>query len=162
MRIWVSVFCVTLTPTNIVPLVVPLFSRLGAVRRLLFRTVSQTQVNYRDSSLSVGRAGRVQGGDRLPWVELEAGGDNFAPLTSLKWQVHLYGEAEPRVSEACAELGVRLHTFAWRPGMRRAGLENAALYLVRPDGYVALADPRADPAMLRQYFADRGWKLVGT
>jgi hypothetical protein len=32
----------------------------------------------------------------------------------------------------------------------------AALYLVRPDGYVALADPRADPARLRQYFDERG------
>jgi hypothetical protein len=26
--------------------------------------------------------------------------------------------------------------------MRRAGLQNAALYLIRPDGYIALADPR--------------------
>jgi 2-polyprenyl-6-methoxyphenol hydroxylase-like FAD-dependent oxidoreductase len=148
--------------TRIVPLVVPWFSGLGAVRRLLFRTVSQTQVNYRDSSLSAGTAGKVHGGDRLPWVELGPGEDNFAPLTSLKWQVHVYGEVQPGVNEACGELGLPLHAFSWRPGMRSAGLEAAALYLVRPDGYVALADPRADPETLRQYFADRGWRqLVG-
>lgn len=148
--------------TRIVPLVVPWFSGLEAVRRLLFRTVSQTRVNYRDSSLSAGTAGRVHGGDRLPWVELGSGEDNFAPLTSLKWQVHVYGEAQRRLSEACAELRLPLHAFAWQPGMRRAGFENAALYLVRPDGYVALADPGADPARLRQYFVERGWRqLVG-
>ena len=142
--------------TRIVPLVVPILFRLGAVRRLLFRTVSQTQVNYRDSSLSAGLAGRVRGGDRLPWIELASGEDNFAPLTSLKWQVHVYGEARSGVSEACAELRLPLHVFAWQPGMQRAGLQNAAVYLVRPDGYVALADPRADTQRLRQYFSERG------
>jgi hypothetical protein len=106
--------------------------------------------------LSAGTAGGVHGGDRLPWIELGPGKDNFAPLTSLKWQVHVYGEVQPRVSEACAELGLPLHAFSWQPGMRSAGLENSSLYLVRPDGYVALADPRADPATLRRYVADRG------
>jgi hypothetical protein len=142
--------------TRIVPLVVPFFSRIGAVRRLLFRTVSQTRVSYRNSPLSVGVAGKVHGGDRLPWVQLGSGEDNFAPLTSLKWQVHVYGEAGSEVREACAELGLPLHFFAWQPEMRRAGFQNAAVYLVRPDGYVALADPRADPERLRQYFAERG------
>jgi 2-polyprenyl-6-methoxyphenol hydroxylase-like FAD-dependent oxidoreductase len=142
--------------TRIVPLVVPILFRLGAVRRLLFRTVSQTQVNYRDSSLSAGSAGRVRGGDRLPWIELASGEDNFAPLTSLKWQVHVYGEAGSGLGEACAELRLPLHVFAWQQGMQRAGLQNAAVYLVRPDGYVALADPRANTQRLRQYFSERG------
>ena len=147
--------------TRIVPLVVPLLFRIGAVRRLLFKTVSQIQVNYRDSSLSAGTAGRVHGGDRLPWVELGSGDDNFAPLTSLKWQVHVYGEVQRGLSEACAELRLPLHVFAWQSGMRRAGLQNAALYLVRPDGYVALADPRADPERLRQYFVEHGGRHGG-
>jgi 2-polyprenyl-6-methoxyphenol hydroxylase-like FAD-dependent oxidoreductase len=141
--------------TRIVPLLVPIVSRLGAFRRLLFRTVSQTQVNYRNSSLSAGRAGKIHGGDRLPWVELGSGEDNFAPLTSLEWQVHVYGEAQSSVREACAELRLPLHVFAWQSEMRRAGLQNGAVYLVRPDGYVALADPSADPARLRQYLNER-------
>jgi 2-polyprenyl-6-methoxyphenol hydroxylase-like FAD-dependent oxidoreductase len=145
-----------LVRTRIVPLVVPLFFRIGAVRRLLFRTVSQTQVNYRSSSLSAGAAGRVRGGDRLPWVELASGEDNFAPLTSLKWQVHVYGEPGSGVAEACAELQLPLHVFEWQQKMRRAGLQKATLYLVRPDGYIALADPGADPERLRQYLSERG------
>ncbi len=140
--------------TRIVPLMVPLFFRIGAVRRLLFRTVSQTQVNYRDSALSAGAAGKVRGGDRLPWVVLGSGEDNFAPLTSLKWQVHVYGEVGRAVDEACAELRLPLHVFAWQPAMRRAGFQSGAVYLVRPDGYVALADPSADPQRLRQYFSE--------
>ncbi len=142
--------------TRMVPLLLPILSRLGAFRRLLFTTVSQTLVNYRDGSLSAGTAGKVHGGDRLPWVELGSHGDNFAPLTSLAWQVHVYGVVKRDVREVCEELRLPLHAFAWESGMQRAGLQNGASYLVRPDGYVALADPRADPNQLRKYFARRG------
>ena len=140
---------------RIVPLVAPLVFRIRAMRRFLFTTVSQTLVNYRGSSLSDGAAGGVRGGDRLPWVKFASGEDNFAPLTSLTWQVHVYGEVKQAVRDACAELQLPLHTFSWESGMQRAGLQNAALYLVRPDGYVALADPDADPERLRKYFAAR-------
>ena len=94
--------------TRLVPLVVPLLFRLAAVRRFLFRTVSQIGVNYRDSPLSEGAAGSVQGGDRLPWVETAPNEDNFAPLTALAWQVHVYGEPPRGVAEACGDLGLPL------------------------------------------------------
>jgi hypothetical protein len=138
--------------TRLIPLLVPLLFRLSPWRRFMFQTLSQIGVNYRNSPLSAGAAEAVRGGDRLPWVEMEPGHDNFAPLTSLTWQVHVYGEVRPGVAEACVELQLPLHRFAWRSGMRRAGLKRAALYLIRPDGYVALADPHADPERLRQYF----------
>ena len=114
---------------NVVPMVVPLVFRTKAVRRLMFRTISQTGVSYRGSQLSVGRAGGVHGGDRLPWVE---GEDNFVPLRSLAWQVHVYGEAAPEIEAACRERKVALHVFAWRPEIRRTGLRRDAMYLVRP------------------------------
>jgi 2-polyprenyl-6-methoxyphenol hydroxylase-like FAD-dependent oxidoreductase len=138
--------------TRFVPLIAPLLFRMAAVRRFLFRTVSQIGVNYRNSPLSAGAAGAVRGGDRLPWVEIEPGKDNFAPLASLMWQVHVYGEPRGGLAEVCAELQLPLHLFAWQQGMRRAGLLRMALYLVRPDGYVALADPHADPERLREYW----------
>jgi 2-polyprenyl-6-methoxyphenol hydroxylase-like FAD-dependent oxidoreductase len=143
--------------TQIVPLLIPILSRLPVFRRLLFTTVSQTQVNYRNSPLSAGIAGKVHGGDRLPWVALASGKDNFSPLTSVKWQVHVYGEAGSGMRQACTELRLPLHVFAWESAMRVAGLQNGAVYLVRPDGYIALADPKANPERLRRYHSERGW-----
>jgi 2-polyprenyl-6-methoxyphenol hydroxylase-like FAD-dependent oxidoreductase len=140
--------------TRVVPLIAPVLFRLAPVRRFLFHTVSQIGVNYRHSPLSAGAAGAVRGGDRLPWVETEPGNDNFAPLASLTWQVHVYGEPPRGLAEVCAELHLPLHLFAWQPGMGRAGLRRTALYLVRPDGYVALADPHAGPERLRAYLRD--------
>lgn len=138
------------------PRIAPWLLRLSPVRRFAFLTISQIGINYRNSPLSVGAAGDVRGGDRLPWVQLAAPEDNFAPLASLTWQVHVYGEPRRGVAEVCAELQLPLHLFTWRSEMRRAGLLRAALYLVRPDGYVALADLPADPERLRDYFSTGG------
>jgi hypothetical protein len=126
------------------------------MRRFFFRTVSQIGIEYHASRLSVGEAGDVRGGDRLPWMETGSGEDNFAPLASLGWQVHVYGEIRPRLVDECRDLALPLHRFAWGAGARRVGIARDALYLVRPDGYVALADEGADPATLRAYLAERG------
>jgi hypothetical protein len=128
------------------------------LRKVLFRTVSQIRIRYPQSALSEGSAGEVRGGDRLPWVE---GLDNFAPLASLDWQVHVYGDAPPALAERCAARGLPLHRFDWVPGAGEAGLRRNALYLVRPDGYVALADPDAGAARLERYLDARGLKPGG-
>ncbi len=137
----------------------PTFLRLAflsrAARRLMFRTVSQITLNYRDMPLSTGRAGKVAGGDRLPWVVV-GGADNHAPFARIGWQVHVYGAADPAVARWCDTHGLPFHVFAWDPAYRRAGLMPDALYLMRPDSYVALAAPAGGPEMLSRYFADRG------
>jgi 2-polyprenyl-6-methoxyphenol hydroxylase-like FAD-dependent oxidoreductase len=142
--------------TRLLPAAAAFLFRSTAVRRFLFRTVSQTGVRYPQSALSEGSAGAVHGGDRLPWTGAVAGADNFAPLADLAWQAHVYGDPQPGTADACAALGLALHAFAWRPTMRQAGLVRGALYVVRPDGYVALADARGDPARIGRYFAERG------
>ncbi len=143
--------------TRIVPLVLPWLFRFPPLRRFQFRTLSQIGVRYRNSTLSSGAAGEIHGGDRLPWVPASSGSedDNFAPLKSIDWQVHLYGEARSDVAHACGQLDLPVHVFPWRAEAKRTGLERGALYLIRPDGYVALADPRADPDRLRRYFDER-------
>src|ERR1700730_14165994 len=148
---------------HIVPLLIPAFFSLKTVRRFLFRTVSQTAVNYRGSSLSEGRAGTVHGGDRLPWVKTDLNGvdtDNFAPLASGDWEVPVYGDAAPEMQAMCDRRKLPLHVFPWRPEMGRTGLRRDAAYLVRPDGYVALADAEGSAAAVTSYLDAR--KLAPT
>jgi 2-polyprenyl-6-methoxyphenol hydroxylase-like FAD-dependent oxidoreductase len=143
---------------DVAPRLLPLAFASRPFRRLMFRTVSQIAVNYRGSSLSEGRAGRVRGGDRLPWVPE----DNFRPLTSLDWQVHVYGAAAAGIADVCARRGLALHTFPWSSGASLAGLQRGAVYLVRPDGYVGLADPEASPGRLEAYLKVRSIRLLGS
>jgi 2-polyprenyl-6-methoxyphenol hydroxylase-like FAD-dependent oxidoreductase len=150
----------------VLPRVIPVAFALRAVRRLLFRTISQTVINYRHSSLAEGAAGRVRGGDRLPWIALDPVSgqyrDNFAPLTALDWQVHVYGTPSPDLAAFCDQRHLSLQRFDWRPEMRRAGLARNACYLVRPDGYVALADRSVSAARLRSYLDARGLRPLAT
>jgi hypothetical protein len=148
--------------TRVLPRVLPVAVRLPSVRRLMFRTVSQIAINYRGQALSAGKVGPVEGGDRLPWVELDGGSgmtDNYAVLDGREWQMHVYGTPAAGVAEACAARGVVVRTFGWRDAMAKAGLTRNALYLVRPDGYIALADSGASPAPLvawaDAHFGDR-------
>jgi 2-polyprenyl-6-methoxyphenol hydroxylase-like FAD-dependent oxidoreductase len=141
--------------TSAVPLFAPALFRLAAVRRLAFRTVSQTMVNYREGPLSSGAAGNVHGGDRLPWV-----GDNFAKLTSLDWQIHVYGAAAADLQALADRHKMPLHVFAWHPAVKRAGLQRDAAYLVRPDGYVALANAEASAAAIAAYLNKRKIKII--
>jgi 2-polyprenyl-6-methoxyphenol hydroxylase-like FAD-dependent oxidoreductase len=136
--------------TQAVPLIAPALFKVPAMRRLAFRTVSQTAVNYRAGPLSCGAAGAVHGGDRLPWVR-----DNFAKLTSLAWQIHVYGSAASDLQALADRRNMPLHVFAWHSAMEHAGLKRDAAYLVRPDGYVGVANGAASPAAIATYLDAR-------
>ncbi|HEY6461097.1 MAG TPA: FAD-dependent monooxygenase [Polyangiaceae bacterium] len=99
-------------------------------RRFLFRTVSQTAIQYRTSAWSEGNVGWLHGGDRLPWL-----GENYAPLRSLDWQIHAYGTATAGLADRFASRRIPVHSFGTLP----RGVP--AVLLVRPDGYVAAAFP---------------------
>ena len=137
---------------RIFPLLLPRLTARVAVRRFMFRTLSQTGIKYRASDLSDGRAGSIHGGDRLPWVPPASGetADNFTSLESMDWQLHVYGEAEADLVTACADRRLPLHAFPWRDAMRASGLARNAGYLIRPDGYVAVAG--VDAGRLSKYF----------
>ncbi len=143
-----------LVRTRVAPPVLSRALTLEPVRDFMFRTVSQISLNYRDRPLSVGRAGEVHGGDRLPWVPL-AGQDNHEPLKSMAWQVHVYGHARGSLDAWCVRAGVALHVFPWTDAHAQAGLAQDALYLIRPDTYVALADGTGEPGLVQQYFTER-------
>lgn len=145
--------------TRLAPVLIPKVTAFDAVREFLFRTVSQVMLNYRGGPLSRGVAGHVHGGDRLPWVRVD-GADNFAPLATMEWQVHVYGSASAELAAWCAAQNMSIHSFGWRSEYEKAGLARDALYLLRPDTYVALADASGAPDALARYFADHAIQLV--
>jgi 2-polyprenyl-6-methoxyphenol hydroxylase-like FAD-dependent oxidoreductase len=139
--------------TRVAPFLIPQVTKFEVAREFIFRTVSQITLDYRGGPLSSGSAGHVHGGDRLPWVPID-GNDNFTALSHMNWQVHVYGTCSAELSTWCAARGLLLQAFEWRAEYEAAGLARDAIYLLRPDTYVALADTTGTPGALARYFAD--------
>jgi len=145
--------------TRIAPFLIPKVASFDAVRDYMFRTVSQIMLNYRGGPLSRGVAGQVHGGDRLPWVSV-GGPDNFLPLATTAWQIHVYGSPSPELASWCAIYDVPMHVFSWRAEHEAAGLARDAFYLLRPDSYVALADSSGALDALDRYCRDCDIRLI--
>ena len=145
--------------TRLAPVIFPTLVRLPVARRFLFRTVSQTATTYRGSLLSEGSVEKIRGGDRLPWVQLSDGHDNYESLKSLAWQVHVYGTPRRGVKETCASLHLALQIFPWTTETEHAGFTRSAVYVIRPDGYVGIADEGTAPQKWSEYFTRRGIRV---
>ncbi|HRI19019.1 MAG TPA: FAD-dependent monooxygenase, partial [Burkholderiaceae bacterium] len=97
-----------LVRTALLPLVLPVATDFEAVRRMIFRTVSQIRINYRESPLSDGRAGELHAGDRLPWVAVPGGGSNFDALRARCWRLQVYGTPQAALEAAAARAALPL------------------------------------------------------
>ncbi len=132
--------------TRIVPHAIHLLLGFELSRRTGFRMLGQLEIEYRTSRLSEGRAGELHAGDRLPWVP-NATADNFEPLATRQWQLHIYGAATQAVTEA----GLPVHVFPFSEAAKAAGFARDAIYLIRPDGYIGWASADADVTSLAHY-----------
>src|SRR3546814_10606593 len=86
----------------------------------MFRLISQIMINYESSPLSVGSAGKVKGGDRLPWASWD-GRDNYGSLDAIDWQLHVYGAAQAELKACCKKIGIPLYEFDWHAAHKEAG-----------------------------------------
>jgi 2-polyprenyl-6-methoxyphenol hydroxylase-like FAD-dependent oxidoreductase len=135
--------------------------RRGGLPNTFFGIIGQIGIAYPRSPLSGGRAGRVRGGDRLPFVPLGTS-SNFAALRDAAPQIHVYGTPAPGLRDWCARHpAFHLHTFPYTRAARAAGLAEGATYLVRPDGYVSLALAEFDEVKLSRMLREGwGWRSV--
>lgn len=141
------------------PAVASIVFRFTAVGQFMFRTVSQTQLNYCQSPLAGGEAmGKVRAGERLPWA-VGSDGDNYSTITEIKWQVHVYEPPKEPLVEWCRTNKIDLHHFDWDDSYQKAGLVQNAVYLLRPDSYVAMVVPQDRISQLDEYFRDHSLEL---
>lgn len=134
-------------------------TRYNVILKIMFRTVSQVRIQYHESSLSSGSLGKIKAGDRLPWVQTSSG-DNYEPLKSLDWQIHIFGKASEDLKKSLVKknsnIELKLVEFEWTEKAEAQGFFKEALYLVRPDGYIALVSATQEFQILIHYFLSIG------
>src|SRR5438093_1987621 len=154
--------------TRVVPKIMAFLMGLNWVQRLVFRTISQIGIRYRNSSLSETLAGlpaaAPRAGDRFPWLRLKfrpngPTEDLFGKLDDTRFNLIVVGQASP--PGGVSELGemVRIHEVPSDPAndreLARAHVPRPSFYLLRPDGHVGLAGTRWDGAAATRYLSER-------
>jgi hypothetical protein len=137
------------------------------IQKFAFRTVSQTGINYRKSSLSKTLdalpLNAPQCGDRFPWLHLRlhAGGpveDTFRAFDDLHFNLVAFGQSAPASSDLGYGDIVRTWTIPSNPEndieLARVGIPQPSFYLIRPDGHVGLCGKTVDLPAIAQYLAE--------
>ncbi len=132
----------------VLPLVVPTVLPMKQVQAKMYGTLSQTSLNYRGRSLSVGGRGEVRAGDRFPWFEVDGYGV-YERLNPARFTLFAVGERAARqggMGGLPTEIPEPI-LLTDRTIYAEVGLSDG-FYLVRPDGYIGavstnLADIRA-------------------
>jgi 2-polyprenyl-6-methoxyphenol hydroxylase-like FAD-dependent oxidoreductase len=131
-----------------------------SVRRLAFRTISQTGIAYPQGPLSQTLAGvppdAPRAGMRFPWLRWSDDGgtaaDVFDRFDGRRFTLVVAGQAVPagllrgdlvNVVQVPAEASAS------------AGLAPPSFHLVRPDGYIGLAGRAVDAAAIDRYLSER-------
>lgn len=137
---------------------------LGPARRFAFRTVSQTGIHYRASSLAQSAPELPQdaprAGDRFPWLQLRfsTGGpaeDSFRKLDDLHFHLVVAGQPIPNLAISSDLL--QIHAIPSGPDndaeLTRARIPGTAFYVIRPDGHVGLAGTKLGAGVVERYLS---------
>jgi hypothetical protein len=145
---------------TLAPRLFPLLLGRAAVRRFLFRAVSQIGVTYRAGRLAVDQlGGRVRAGDRFSWFRYRDGGcerDVFDHLRPDRFVLLILG-AVAADGGALARLRSPLLdvvAIADAPAYQASGLADG-VYVVRPDGYIGYCARQFDEAAVSTYLTGR-------
>ncbi|HSP95127.1 MAG TPA: FAD-dependent monooxygenase [Thermoanaerobaculia bacterium] len=154
--------------TRILAKVMALAMRFDRIRKLVFRTISQTGIQYRQSPLSQTLPGLPdagpRAGDRFPWlrVELSADGpaeDLFQKLDDTRFNLVVIGQPAPAAGIPVLGDLLRTHVIPSDPAndrdLERANIPRPSFYLLRPDCYVGLSGTRLEVDAVTRYVSER-------
>ncbi|HEX7813382.1 MAG TPA: FAD-dependent oxidoreductase [Burkholderiales bacterium] len=153
--------------TQVMARIAAVLMSLKAIQKVAFRTVSQTGIHYRWSSLSRSidaPAGEApQAGDRFPWLHIRFSKsgpveDSFQKFDDRAFNLVVIGQPAPSGDSGLEEL-LTVHAIPEDPfndkELARAQIPRPSFYLVRPDGYVGLCGGRVDAAAISRYASER-------
>lgn len=154
--------------TRILAKVMALAMRFDRIRKVAFRTISQTGIQYRQSPLSKTLPGLPdagpRAGDRFPWlrVKLSADGpaeDLFQKLDDTRFNLVVIGRPAPAAGIPVLGDLLRTHVIPSDPAndreLERANIPRPSFYLLRPDCYVGLSGTRLEVDAVTRYVSER-------
>jgi 2-polyprenyl-6-methoxyphenol hydroxylase-like FAD-dependent oxidoreductase len=143
--------------TKIFPYIANLALQTDAVQKFIFPLVSQTGINYRNSSLSKNEGSfAVKAGDRMPYFTIE-GASIYEKLKEPKFYLVLFSDGQtqaPDFSEILDEFASYLN-FEQLPLYPHIAdvfsTKQTFMTIIRPDNYIGLISGIVSPENVRDY-----------
>ncbi len=134
------------------PRLAPIALKSRWLQRRFFLTFSQTALNYRARSLSIDNLiVTIQAGDRFPWF-MSNGEDVFTRMNGTTFTLFAVGSWAKRIAALAHLQGIiDVVPLSDAAAATAAGLADG-LFLVRPDGYIALTS--REPSAVESYLRD--------
>jgi 2-polyprenyl-6-methoxyphenol hydroxylase-like FAD-dependent oxidoreductase len=153
--------------TRVLANMMALAMRIGRVRKVAFRTISQIGISYRASPLSETLPGlpgtAPHAGDRFPWLRLmlvpgAAPSDLYDRIDDTRWTLIVVGQQPPAALGAhfprALDIVAIPASAANDVELARVHVPTPSYYLLRPDGYIGLSGARLDAATIARYARD--------
>jgi hypothetical protein len=137
------------------------------IQSAAFRTVSQTGIHDRKSTLSQSLSlpdSAPQAGDRFPWLKVARRADGsiedlFATVDDTRFNLYVFGQLAPTDGSLPFNGLLRLHLIPSNAAndaeLSRVGIPTPSFYLVRPDGYIGLCGTRLAADDVKRYLTLR-------
>jgi 2-polyprenyl-6-methoxyphenol hydroxylase-like FAD-dependent oxidoreductase len=135
----------------IVPAIMPSMMSIQSVRKKMFQLISQTEINYEDSSLSNGKAGKIKAGMRFPYVKLSINNQIISvfhlirnnadqPFLLLTYNVN----QQTSITYDCIKtVHIEKNSFN-DEALNNANFSLSFYCLLRPDNYISYIDTAFD------------------
>jgi hypothetical protein len=155
--------------TRVIARLVARAMRVGRVRKLAFRTLSQTGIAYPNSALSQALGNLPKDapapGERFPWLKLSFAPngpveDLYQKLDDTRFNLLAFRQVtDPATIPAEFRDRLRLHLIASDSQndaeLARAGIPQPSFYLLRPDGHVGLCGVELKMSEVVRYLSER-------
>ncbi len=153
--------------TRVIAKVAAIAMRFERMQKFAFRSISQTGIQYRASSLSEKPADwpddAPHAGDRFPWLRLKLSTDSepedfFARLDDTRFNLIVIGQAVPPNLLPELEHLLCLHEVPVDTSnnlvFAQAGIPVPSFYLLRPDCYIGLTGGKLEAAPFSRYLRE--------
>ncbi len=78
----------------------------------------------------------------------------------MTWQIHILGTATKELVDWCEAHAIPLHNMAWKQEYADKGFAENAVYLIRPDTWIAMVDQQGRLSAITDYFTALGFERV--
>lgn len=118
----------------------------------LFQLISQTNIQYKRSTLNAQDVSHPLLGKRPPYDA-----SNAECMHEMIWHVQVYGSIRPAFQLFLKKYNIPYNERTWESEMKQKGFLEDTAFLARPDGYIAWISEEQDETSLKNYIEK--WKL---